>query len=400
MKKSVIFVVFVIIFSSLSFAKVVDVPSVGEGEEIPLPLVQENIKRYIYSGSNILASIENNEIKYYHQDRLGSNRVVTDSSGNKVGEFLSLPYGQKIVQTGVDYPFTGKEEDESGLYYFSARYYDSDLGKFTSVDPVQENEAYSYVANNPMMFVDPSGMSGFPVSFSDMDPDKKKEVVYGREKPQYQEAHIFVGDPASDTSISVIRPIKEWAWNKLSLPGNLLGIANLVAQEYEELGISKDQIHIHYVLPRSVFYASSLGGENLLEPKEFMAKIRETYENPNSLIALIGHSSSEVDKEGLLRMSFLATNDRGRGHNAYDMEFIFGSNSLNSEPPFSAIKFKGDADWTIKNQDTYGRCEFYGCALNLGGAAKFESSGLREQMGRRSDYSNYYSFLRDIQGNF
>ena len=65
MKKSVIFVVFVIIFSSLSFAKVVDVPSVGEGEEIPLPLVQENIKRYIYSGSNILASIENNEIIFH-----------------------------------------------------------------------------------------------------------------------------------------------------------------------------------------------------------------------------------------------------------------------------------------------------------------------------------------------
>ena len=159
MKKSVILVIFFVVFSSVSFAKVVDVPSVSGGEGTPMPLVQEDdeIIRYYYSGNSLIASIKDGEVKYYHQGRL-SNRIVTDSNGEVVGEFLSLPFGQKIENTGVDYPFTGKEEDESGLYYFGARYYDPDLERFTSVDPVASNEPYSYVGNNPMMFVDPTGM--------------------------------------------------------------------------------------------------------------------------------------------------------------------------------------------------------------------------------------------------
>jgi len=60
----------------------------------------------------------------------------------------------------VRYSFTGKELDDSGLHYFSARYYDSNLGRFTTTDPVADNHAYVYVSNNPMNFVDPSGMEG------------------------------------------------------------------------------------------------------------------------------------------------------------------------------------------------------------------------------------------------
>ena len=48
--------------------------------------------------------------------------------------------------------------DSSGLHYFGARYYDSNLGRFFSVDPVASEPAYQYVSNNPMNFVDPSGM--------------------------------------------------------------------------------------------------------------------------------------------------------------------------------------------------------------------------------------------------
>ncbi|MBT4334519.1 RHS repeat-associated core domain-containing protein, partial [archaeon] len=58
---------------------------------------------------------------------------------------------------------TGKELDESNLYYFGARYYDSESGRFTSVDPVKENHAYSYVNNNPLNLIDPTGMGGYDV---------------------------------------------------------------------------------------------------------------------------------------------------------------------------------------------------------------------------------------------
>jgi RHS repeat-associated protein len=64
------------------------------------------------------------------------------------------------------YKFTGKERDtETGLDYFGARYNASTMGRFMSPDPVageaaspQSLNLYSYVRNNPLKFIDPTGM--------------------------------------------------------------------------------------------------------------------------------------------------------------------------------------------------------------------------------------------------
>jgi RHS repeat-associated protein len=142
MKSLVIFVILLIISMPISFAKEVDIPELFEVEK---QVVSETVGKdvYFYAGS-ILIAVDD---EYKYQDRLGSD------SNSK-----SLPFGQPL---NIDerLSFTGKEFDED-LYYFNARYYDSDLGKFTSVDLVKVNHAYSYVANNPMNNVDPSGMDG------------------------------------------------------------------------------------------------------------------------------------------------------------------------------------------------------------------------------------------------
>ena len=140
--------------SNVLFSKV-DIPRVDNF--ISPKENSEGVTRYVY-GFDLVASVKSGEINYYHSDRIGSNRLVSDSSGDIEKEFKSLPFGQEIKNEGVRYAFaTGKELDESDLHYFGARYYDSNLGKFISVDPVQNNHAYSYVANNPLMFVDPDG---------------------------------------------------------------------------------------------------------------------------------------------------------------------------------------------------------------------------------------------------
>jgi len=57
--------------------------------------------------------------------------------------------------------YTAREADtETGLYYYRARYYDSNVGRFLSEDPIGFNgglDFYTYVANSPLNFVDPSG---------------------------------------------------------------------------------------------------------------------------------------------------------------------------------------------------------------------------------------------------
>ena len=143
-------------YSSDALLSKIDIPKVGV-EKDSERVSSEGLTRYVY-GAGLVASVKDSSINYYHSDRIQSNRLVTDPSGSVEKEFKSLPFGQKVSNSGVKYAFaTGKELDESDLYYFGARYYDSDLGRFTSVDPVKENEPYSYVRNNPLYYVDPDG---------------------------------------------------------------------------------------------------------------------------------------------------------------------------------------------------------------------------------------------------
>ena len=103
-------------------------------------------------------------IHYYHPDLFGSTTLITDTNGNTIEETSYFPFGA-IQQGGNDrYAFTGQEKDESGLLYYGARYYDSELHHFTQPDTIipdkynpQTLNGYSYALNNPYRYVDPSG---------------------------------------------------------------------------------------------------------------------------------------------------------------------------------------------------------------------------------------------------
>jgi len=151
MKKEVLVLLFLVL--SLPLASAVDIKEVFT---IQKDSVQENNAltsnlgktSYFYAGSKLIASKDSdNNIEYHHQDRLGS-----DINSRQ------LPFGQELVDSGNRFEFTGKElDDKSGLNYFGARYYDSNLGRFSGVDPVSGQPPYQYVANNPMNYIDPDG---------------------------------------------------------------------------------------------------------------------------------------------------------------------------------------------------------------------------------------------------
>ncbi|MDD3145060.1 MAG: hypothetical protein PHV23_03020 [Candidatus Gracilibacteria bacterium] len=114
---------------------------------------------------DLVAYQENNNIYYYHKNHLGSVEGITDSSGNIVVSYDYDSFGNFEITSGADNGntrlYTGREHDsEIGLYYLRARYYNSELGRFISRDPIDISDdvnLYSYVGNNGVNFVDRSG---------------------------------------------------------------------------------------------------------------------------------------------------------------------------------------------------------------------------------------------------
>ena len=125
---------------------------------------------------------------YYHSDHLGSAQFVTDWRGRQYEHIEYTPYGElwiEEVAAGLDklpFRFTGKEMDEeTGLYYYGARYLDPKYSRWLSGDPALGDyvpaagtdpsklagmggvyntvnlHLYHYAGNNPVKYMDPDG---------------------------------------------------------------------------------------------------------------------------------------------------------------------------------------------------------------------------------------------------
>ena len=111
---------------------------------------------------------------FHHPDHLGSSSWITDNTGRPIQHLHYLPFGEDWVDQrnsswNAPYTFSGKEKDvETGYCYFGARYYDSGLSIWLSVDPMSDKypsmSPYNYCANNPIILVDPDGRKIIPTS--------------------------------------------------------------------------------------------------------------------------------------------------------------------------------------------------------------------------------------------
>ncbi len=126
-----------------------------------------NTSYYFANGERVAKKDSTDQLSYYHTNHLGSTSVMTDKDGKLVENTRYYPFGD-IREGGKEkYSFTGKEKDRtSESYYFEARYYGSELKHFTQADIIeldtyspQKLNRYSYVVNNPLILIDPSGHS-------------------------------------------------------------------------------------------------------------------------------------------------------------------------------------------------------------------------------------------------
>ena len=129
-------------------------------------LLTDGTNYYIYGPGNLPVEeiTPTGNYYYYHHDRLGSTRLLTDSSGNIAATYTYDPYGNTTATTGtVTNPlrYAGAYTDpETGLIYLTNRYYDPSTGQFLNVDPLVglTHAPYSYAADNPVNNTDPSGL--------------------------------------------------------------------------------------------------------------------------------------------------------------------------------------------------------------------------------------------------
>ena len=123
-------------------------------------------REFIYGNGELLATVSGGATTYYQSDHL-SVRMTTDSSGNILGQQGHFPFGEAWYSSSgnTEWMFTTYQHDqETGLEYALARYYDPRTATFCSADPVEGNPSdpeswnrYIYARDNPINLTDPSG---------------------------------------------------------------------------------------------------------------------------------------------------------------------------------------------------------------------------------------------------
>ena len=120
-------------------------------------------------GIGLVSRVNGNNSNYYDADAIGSTVGLTATDGSYVNKYSYLPFGEDLTKIeAVANPFEyvgqwGVTDEGNGLDFMRARFYDSSLGRFTSVDPINlaggDTNFYRYVFNSPNTLIDPSGLS-------------------------------------------------------------------------------------------------------------------------------------------------------------------------------------------------------------------------------------------------
>ncbi len=185
--------------------------------------------------------------RYQYDNHLGSACLELDGNAAVISYEEYFPFGSSSYRSGKNqsevklkrYRYCGKERDEeTGLYYYGARYYAAWIGRFISVDPLAEKfpqlTPYNYAGNKPITGKDLEGLQGTEdTPIREFEQDNTAVA-----KPKLKSEYIF----KSTIPESVVQENKNGD-NKLNLA--LIGLfAELYGQEYWSIG-SKANIRIN-----------------------------------------------------------------------------------------------------------------------------------------------------------
>jgi len=176
-------------------------------------------ERYVYDGHNVLLDLNadwsvattylsdlgldnklrqtssTTGISYYLTDHLGSTAGLTDASGSPIEQVNYDSFGNGTSSARTRYGYTGRERDpDTGLFYYRARWYDPQQGRFVSEDPIGLAggiNLFAYVENSPLLFSDPSGRCPQnPRPTVDSEYQRCRDQVFGKGATSYANKDI------------------------------------------------------------------------------------------------------------------------------------------------------------------------------------------------------------------
>ncbi len=181
---------------------------INDGAYVVGEVSGDSIIKYTY-GTGLISINNNGTVGYYHTDEHGNVSAISDIKRNVVADYDFDAFGNETVSTDAYYNpmrYCGEYLDaETGLIYLRARYYDPSIGRFIGEDPIKDGTNwYVYCSNNPIAFVDPSGLFGIDdiveglKGFSRFYIDKKVEnpiFVYATQQGWLPKTFEFFGFP-------------------------------------------------------------------------------------------------------------------------------------------------------------------------------------------------------------
>lgn len=200
---------------------------------------------------NTPSRIQHNEATYFLTDHLGNTRVsylAAPTAGPYIINAVDYyPYGKILRQydngEGDRYLTTQHERDqETGLDYRGARYYDSDVARFLSTDPWANKypawSTYNYVMGNPVMLIDPTGKGA----------EYKKEVAEAmaararkEENGSYTAEVVENPDQPGDYGVNYSKTVNGKKYEGVQYEGTFKGIIGGGLQKFN--GNSKNASH-------------------------------------------------------------------------------------------------------------------------------------------------------------
>ena len=290
---------------------------------------------------------------YYHPDHLGSSGYITNLDGEVVQHIEYVPFGEVFIEErnntwNTPYLFNAKEYDEeTGMYYYGARYYEPRISLWMSTDPKEETcpdiSSYTYCHNSPINLLDIDGMDDYKIN-------QIGQITFWRRTNAKSTHRIFAGkDNITFGKQFVSQLVEKQSANgttaKTSNSDDAFEFfkfaANHTKVEWSLIGLQKNN-SVEFKL-HSDFNTSSVS----LDTKDYKDQVFQLHNhprgsNPNNTKAFGDYDAYKQTKPNQAVQSYNAEGDLWTLNNVYNAYKQNHPKAMLSEYPKAYIYYSGD----------------------------------------------------------